>query len=345
MRCLKFFLFLLITFSAQVIFAERISILEILTGSESGAYYNYGKLFSDGFNKRYPKEGFILSASVTQGSLQNWKYLIKSKTAGLAIMQSDFFRLPYSKFEKYGEVDSFYEQRRKVKFITNLFSETVYFLVGSDIKNVNDLKGQKIYLGLPSSGTKILANNIINDIVTDQAKVDPDFNILLVGDFTKYDQALEALKKGEIKGMFYISANPSAFFSNIQKDSGITLMSLDKDLHDRYKIFNDVSIPQKKYDWLDKDINSISVYAALVSYDFTIDSESVRTQNYFDARCDQLGLVTGFLYDEKNRKLIEDQSLRGEFNSELTQDKYQDNLTGLDELDEKCNAFLRKNKK
>lgn len=131
--------------------------------------------------------------------------------------------------------------------------EEIHLLTKKDskIKSIKDLKGKKVGVGLPESGTYVTATNIKNKtgISWDDAMVD-------------VNKCYEAMMNGEIDAYFYVGGFPVESFINLPADANIKLVDIKhKSLNDTYK---KKKIEKGTYKWQDKTINTYAVSTLMV---------------------------------------------------------------------------------
>lgn len=152
------------------------------TGSQSGSYYPLGGILAKIWNEKLPD--FNMRAEVTAASVENViKVSTNKQLAGIAmgnvVMQAHFGQKPFPK-------------KMDATVLFALYPNVVQFIVraDSDIKSIADLKGKRVSLGAPGSGTRVSAVNILAALGIDK------------GDMTaqslNYTATTNALANGQI---------------------------------------------------------------------------------------------------------------------------------------------------
>ncbi|MGL6313812.1 TAXI family TRAP transporter solute-binding subunit [Vibrio sp. WXL103] len=123
------------------------------TGSQSGTYYPLGGTLAKIWGETI--DGFSMRAEVTAGSVENSiKVATNKQLAGVA-MGSVVLKA-------YNGEDPF-PKKMDVAVISALYPNVVHFMVpaNSKIQSIEDLKGKRVSLGAPGSGTRTSALSIL----------------------------------------------------------------------------------------------------------------------------------------------------------------------------------------
>ncbi len=126
------------------------------TGSQSGTYYPLGGILAKIWSENLPD--FNMRAEVTAASVENTiKVSTDKQLAGIAqgnvVLQASNGTKPFP-------------TKMDVSVLFSLYPNVVQFIVPakSDIKSIADLKGKRISLGAPGSGTRVSSVNILNTL-------------------------------------------------------------------------------------------------------------------------------------------------------------------------------------
>jgi TRAP transporter TAXI family solute receptor len=126
------------------------------TGSQSGTYYPLGGMLAKLWSDNIP--GFNMRAEVTAASVENTiKVATGKQLVGIAMGNVAL--------KAYNGQKPF-PRKMPVQVLFALYPNVVQFIVPADsnIQSVQDLKGKKISLGAPGSGTRVSAVNILNTL-------------------------------------------------------------------------------------------------------------------------------------------------------------------------------------
>ena len=174
------------------------------TGSPKGAYFAFGKKYSELFEK----EGISLEVKITAGSVENLK-LLEADSGGvdIAFVQGGMGTLA---------------KTENLVSLGSLYFEPLWIFHQKDLtlNRLSDLKGLRIAVGAEGSGTKVLAMQLL-ELNGINAK---NTQLLL------YDsqQAVEGLLNGEIDVAFFVTTHRSSYLRPLLKSKSITLMGLQR---------------------------------------------------------------------------------------------------------------------
>ncbi|MFA0568031.1 TAXI family TRAP transporter solute-binding subunit [Vibrio gallaecicus] len=139
--------------SGAVSFSAFADNFTIGTGSQSGTYYPLGGTLAKIWGETIPD--FNMRAEVTAGSVENSiKVATNKQLAGIAMG---------SVVQKAHDGKKPFPMKMDVAVVSALYPNVVHFMVpaDSDIKSISDLKGKKVSLGAPGSGTRTSAIGIL----------------------------------------------------------------------------------------------------------------------------------------------------------------------------------------
>ncbi|MEL6113745.1 TAXI family TRAP transporter solute-binding subunit [Photobacterium sp. SP02] len=149
----------LLTFSVQAS-AENYT---IGTGSQSGTYYPLGGILAKIWSENI--DNFDMRAEVTAASVENViKVSTHKQLAGIAMGNV---------VEQAYEGTKPFPRKMDAVVLFALYPNVVQFMVpaDSDIHSIADLKGKKVSLGAPGSGTRVSAVNILNALGVDEKDI------------------------------------------------------------------------------------------------------------------------------------------------------------------------------
>jgi len=152
------------------------------TGSQSGTYYPLGGMLAKIWSENIPEVN--ARAEVTAASVENIiKVSTNKQLAGIAMGN---VALKAEKGEKP------FPRPMPANVLFALYPNVVQFMVpaDSDITSITQLKGKKISLGAPGSGTRVSATNILDILGISEDDVE--------GQSLNYTATTEALANGQI---------------------------------------------------------------------------------------------------------------------------------------------------
>ena len=231
--------------------AQDITFFRIGTGGTAGTYFPIGGLIAnaisnppgsrtcaDGGSCGVP--GLVATAVASNGSVAN----VSAIASG--IMQSGFVQsdVAYWAFNGSG----IYEGRPKVdvlRAIANLYPESFHLVArkGAGIKSIKDLKGKRVSLDEPGSGTLVDARLIL----AAYGLTEKD----LKAEYLKSQQAADKLKDGALDAFFSVSGWPHGAIAELAATTGIDLVPIDgpeaESLVKQYSFFATDEIPDDAY--------------------------------------------------------------------------------------------------
>ena len=174
------------------------------TGSPKGAYFAFGKKYSEIF----AKEKISLEVKITAGSAENLK-LLEADSDGVDIAFVQGGMGAFARTKKLVSLGSFYFEHLWIFHQKDL-----------TLNRLCDLKGLRVAVGEEGSGTKVLAMQllVVNGITAKNTQL------------LSYDsqQATERLLNGEIDIAFFVTTHRSSYILSLFKSKSIELMGLER---------------------------------------------------------------------------------------------------------------------
>jgi hypothetical protein len=232
------------------------------TGATGGTYYPIGTALANAISSppgSRPCErggcgvpGLIAAAQTTQGSVQNIEELASGRLDS-AFCQADVAYWALRGEEIFQSKPAFLTLR----LIATLYPEAIHLVVGrqSGIAAVGDLKGKRVSLGEPSSGTLVHARIILEAHAL--APADLDASYLRIG------EAVDALRHGRLDAFFFTGGAPVAAIATMaEANGGIALVPIGgapiEPLRRRFPFFTASRIASGEYKGV-VDIPTLSV--------------------------------------------------------------------------------------
>ena len=237
--------------AASPTLAQDITFFRIATGGTAGTYFPIGGLIAnaisnppgsrtcaDGGSCGVP--GVVATAVASNGSVANVS-AIASGSAQSGFTQSD---VAYWAFNASG----IYEGRPKVdvlRAIANLYPESFHLVArkGAGIKTIKDLKGKRISLDEPGSGTLVDARLILAAYGLTEKDVKAEY--------LKSQQAADKLKDNALDAFFSVSGWPLGAIAELAATTGVDLVPIDgpeaENLIKAYSFFAADEIPDGAY--------------------------------------------------------------------------------------------------
>jgi uncharacterized protein len=231
--------------------AQDITFFRIGTGGTAGTYFPIGGLIAnaisnppgsrtcaDGGSCGVP--GVVATAVASNGSVANVN-AINSGSMQSGFTQSDVAHWAYN-------ASGIYEGRPKVdtlRAIANLYPESFHLVArkGSGIKSIKDLKGKRMSLDEPGSGTLVDARLILAAYGMTEKDVKAEY--------LKPQQSADKLKDGALDAFFSVSGWPQGAIAELAATTGIDLVPIDgpeaENLIKQFSFFAADEIPDGAY--------------------------------------------------------------------------------------------------
>jgi len=254
---------------AQGAIAQEMKFFRIGTGGTAGTYYPIGGLIANAISNPPGSRacdqggscgvpGLIATAVASNGSVGNVNAIMGgSLEAGFS--QSD---VAYWAQTGTGLWDG-KTPVEKLRLIANLYPESIHLVTRKDanIKSVADLKGKKVSLDEPGSGTLVDAKIILDAYGLTEKDISPEY--------LKPDQAADRMRDGAMDAFFFVGGYPAGAIAELASQHPVTIVPLagpeiDK-LQEKYSFFAEDTIPAGTYKGQDADVQTISVGAQLVT--------------------------------------------------------------------------------
>jgi len=274
--------------------AQDLKFFTIGTGGTAYTYYPVGGVIANAISKPPGSrecdaggscgvEGLIASAVSSRGSVDNVNAIVSGlRNSGFA--QSD---VAYWAYTGTGTREG-KEPAKDLRTIAALFEEHIHLvaLADSGINSVADLKGKRVSLDEPGSGTYVDANLIL------------DANGLSVDDVTaealKGGAASEALRNGKIDAFFVVAGYPTGSLVELASAADIKLVPIDgagaEALTSKYGFFAASDIPEGTYEGI-----ATTATVAVGAQWFTSANENEEL----------IYNITKAMWNEKTRKLLD----------------------------------------
>jgi len=227
--------------------------LSISTGGTGGVYYPLGGGMASILTKYVPN--WAVTAEVTGASVDNMKLINAGKTdVGFSMVDTAW--------EAYMGVDKFKDIKVPARTLMVLYPNRtqVVTVEGTGINSMQDLKGKRISVGSPGSGTEILALRLLeayglsNDVKRERLSV---------------AESVNAIKDRKIDAFFWSGGLPTAAITDLAATPGTKIKFLDHAdatdaLNKKYgPLYVRDQIPQKIYAGMDKPAQILSVWNIL----------------------------------------------------------------------------------
>lgn len=193
--------------------AQAQQFFRIGTGGTAGTYYPVGGMIANAVSQ--PGK-IVATAQASNGSLANVN-AVASGSMEAGFTQSDVATWAYTG-------TGAFEGKPKVpdlRLIATLYPEDIHLVVkkGSGIKTVADLRGKRVALDEPGSGTLVDARMVLAAYGLKESDIKPDY--------IKPNQAGDKLKDGSLDAFFFVGGAPAGAIAELASSgTGIELVPL-----------------------------------------------------------------------------------------------------------------------
>lgn len=235
--------------------SNELDFISILTGGTGGTYYPLGGAFANIISE---ETGIETNAETSGASAENMTTL-KNGDAEIAFSQTDI-----SSYAVDGTMMFEGDPVENIQAIGTLYPETIQIVTTekSGIKSVEDLKGKKVSVGAPGSGTALNAEQIL------------EVHGLTFDDIKKqdlaFDESTAGIQDGTIDAAFVTAGTPTGAVEGLAATEDIVIVPIEKDkieaLIEKYPFYVEDEVKSGTYG-LEEKVATVAVQAMLVVRD------------------------------------------------------------------------------
>lgn len=230
---------------------QRIS---IATGGTGGTYYPYGGAVANIINNYIP--WIEATVEVTGASVENAR-LLDQKEVQLALMMND---VVYHALNAEEAFDSVIELRTLFCMYPHFFHVVV--LEDSPIKTTEDLKGKRVSVGAPGSGTETMSYQVLEAL---EISYD-DFTVFRLS----FAENTEALKDRVIDAGIWSVGAPTSSVMDLATTHKIRILDFTPEqlaaIQGKYPYYSAIKLPAGIYQGLTETVNGPSVWNSVVAH-------------------------------------------------------------------------------
>jgi TRAP transporter TAXI family solute receptor len=254
---------------AQGAVTQDMQFFRIGTGGTAGTYYPIGGLIAnaisnppgsraceDGGSCGVP--GLVATAVASNGSVGNVNS-INGGTLEAGFSQSDvafWAQTGTGIWEGQPPVE-------KLRLIANLYPESIHLVASkeSGIASVADLRGKRVSLDEPGSGTLVDAKIILGAFGLTEADITPEY--------LKPDQASDRMRDGAMDAFFFVGGYPAGAIAELSSQHEVVMVPITGPeidaLRAEYTFFANDVLPAGTYEGQETDVPTLSVGAQMVT--------------------------------------------------------------------------------
>lgn len=260
-------------FTASTAAIAAPTFINILTGGTSGVYYPIGvglsQLYSNGI------EGSKTSVQATKASVENLN-LLQAGRGELAFALGDSVADAWNGVEDAG----FKAPLKKLRAIAGTYPNYIQIVANADanIKTLADLKGKRISVGAPKSGTELNARAIFKAAglsYEDMGEVQ----------FLPYAESVELIKNRQLDATLQSSGLGMAAIRDLASTMKVSFVAIPADVVSKIgnAAYQAATIPANTYDGQDADVPTVAITNILVSHEGVSDEVAYQmTKLMFD---------------------------------------------------------------
>ena len=253
--------------------------INILTGGTSGVYYPIGvglsQLYSNGI------EGSKTSVQATKASVENLN-LLQAGRGELALALGDSVADAWNGVEDAG----FKAPLKKLRAIAGTYPNYIQIVASkeSGITTLADLKGKRISVGAPKSGTELNARAIFKAAglsYEDMGKVE----------FLPYAESVELIKNRQLDATLQSSGLGMAAIRDLAATLPISFVAIPAEVTAKIgnPAYQAAAIPAGTYDGQDSEVPTVAITNILVSHEGVSEEVAYQMTKLMFDNLDRLG--------------------------------------------------------
>jgi len=259
-------MFLLIVLAAVTIgpwpaAAQQRVFISIATGGTAGVYFPIGAALAELWTGKVPN---VQATAQTSGaSLVNLRLLQRSDVA-VAMVQNDTAYYAFHGTEMFMDrIANKPQPFDALRGMAMLYPETIQVVTlrSKNINSIADLKGKRLAVGAPGSGTEVNARQILRAHELGYYNTRPDF--------LNFAEAADQLKDGVVDAAFLTAGFPTAAVQDIAANRDLKIVPVSREVADglrtQYPYYTAVTIPPNTYRGQTEAVDTVAVMAMLVT--------------------------------------------------------------------------------
>jgi TRAP transporter TAXI family solute receptor len=243
-------------FTASTAAIAAPTFINVLTGGTSGVYYPIGVALSQLYGQI---EGSRTSVQATKASVENLN-LLQAGRGELAFALGDSVEDAWNGVEDAG----FKAPLKKIRALAGTYPNYIQIVASqeSGIKTLEDLKGKRISVGAPRSGTELNARAIFEAAGMSYK----DFSRV---EYMPYAESVELIKNRQIDATLQSSGLGMAAIRDLASMVPLNFVAVPQEVVDKIdsKAYQAGVIPAGTYDGQDQDVPTVAITNILVTHE------------------------------------------------------------------------------
>jgi len=229
--------------------------LILATGGTAGTYYPFGGTMAKIWNSKIP--GMNVTAQATGASVENVRLMNRDEVE-LALVQSDTIDFAFNAKE------TFKEKLTKMAGVAVLYPELIHIVVRGDlgINSFTGLKGKKIGVGAPGSGTEANFRQLLD--VYGMSRND------ISAQYLSFAESADQFKDGRIDAFMVTGGVPTSAIMDVATQRSIKILPVEdakiSALTSKYPFLSAATIPANAYKGVTEPVKTVAVNAVLIAH-------------------------------------------------------------------------------
>ena len=229
--------------------------INVLTGGTSGVYYPLGVAMSQLFGKALPNAK--VSVQATKASVENLN-LLEAGRGEIAFTLGDSLSDAWK-----GNADAgFKTPLKKLRTVAGIYPNYIQIVASADsgIRTIQDLKGKRISVGAPKSGTELNARAVLKAAglaYSDFSKVE----------YLPFGESVELMKNRQLDVTLQSAGLGVSSLRDLATAQKIVVVAIPEDIVKKIgdAAYQPAVIPAKTYEGQDQDVPAVAIQNFLVT--------------------------------------------------------------------------------
>ena len=253
--------------------AHAADFINVLTGGTSGVYYPLGVALSQIYTKALPNAK--VSVQATKASAENLN-LLQAGRGEIAFTLGDSLSDAWKGDEEAG----FKTPLKKLRGVAAIYPNYIQIVAAADsgIKTLADLKGKRVSVGAPKSGTELNSRAIFK-------AAGMSYKDLSKTEYLPFGESVELMKNRQLDATLISAGLGVAALRDLGTSVKMVIVTIPADITAKIgdPAYQAAVIPAKTYEGQNADVQTIKVQNFLVTHEgVSTDTVYMLTKSMFD---------------------------------------------------------------